>query len=203
MRTAALAADAAELTFVAIGHRVVHGGPEFDRPTLIDDEGPRRSGTLRVACAAAPAEQPRADPPPAASASRRCRRSPVSTPPSTAAIAAIADRYAIPRALYDEGVRRYGFHGLSYEYVADRLREVAPESRTAASSSPISAAAPRCARIARRPQRREHDGLHRARRPADGHAPRPARSRRRALPSSREGHDAGRGVRISSTTNAA
>ena len=38
-----------------------------------------------------------------------------------------ADCYALPRALYDEGVRRYGFHGLSYEYVAGRLREVAPE----------------------------------------------------------------------------
>ena len=37
------------------------------------------------------------------------------------------DCYALPRALYDEGVRRYGFHGLSYEYVAERLRTVAPE----------------------------------------------------------------------------
>ena len=36
------------------------------------------------------------------------------------------DCYALPRALYDEGVRRYGFHGLSYEYVAERLRTVAP-----------------------------------------------------------------------------
>jgi acetate kinase len=39
----------------------------------------------------------------------------------------VADRYAIPEALYDEGVRRYGFHGLSYEYIARRLREVAPD----------------------------------------------------------------------------
>ncbi len=56
------------------------------------------------------------------------------------------DCYALPRALYDEGIRRYGFHGLSYEYIADRLPEVAPEVAPAASSSPISAAAPRCAR---------------------------------------------------------
>jgi acetate kinase len=39
----------------------------------------------------------------------------------------LADRYAIPEPLYAEGVRRYGFHGLSYEYVAGRLREIAPD----------------------------------------------------------------------------
>jgi len=38
-----------------------------------------------------------------------------------------ADCFAIPRTLYDEGVRRYGFHGLSYAYIAQRLPEVAPE----------------------------------------------------------------------------
>jgi acetate kinase len=40
---------------------------------------------------------------------------------------AIADHYAMPERFYEEGVRRYGFHGLSYEYIADRLRQVAPE----------------------------------------------------------------------------
>jgi acetate kinase len=39
----------------------------------------------------------------------------------------VADRYAIPEELYAEGVRRYGFHGLSYEYIAARLPDVAPE----------------------------------------------------------------------------
>jgi acetate kinase len=38
----------------------------------------------------------------------------------------LADRYAIPEALYEEGVRRYGFHGLSYEFIAGRLWQVAP-----------------------------------------------------------------------------
>ena len=33
----------------------------------------------------------------------------------------VADHYAIPERLYAEGVRRYGFHGLSYEYIAERL----------------------------------------------------------------------------------
>ena len=39
----------------------------------------------------------------------------------------VADRFAIPEALYAEGVRRYGFHGLSYEYIAGSLQEIAPE----------------------------------------------------------------------------
>ena len=39
----------------------------------------------------------------------------------------MADRFAIPDALYREGVRRYGFHGLSYEYIAGALAERAPE----------------------------------------------------------------------------
>ena len=40
---------------------------------------------------------------------------------------AVADRFAIPDALYREGVRRYGFHGLSYEYIAGALAEHVPE----------------------------------------------------------------------------
>jgi acetate kinase len=39
----------------------------------------------------------------------------------------VADRFAIPEPLYAEGVRRYGFHGLSYEYISRRLGDVAPE----------------------------------------------------------------------------
>jgi acetate kinase len=39
----------------------------------------------------------------------------------------VADRYALPESLYAEGVRRYGFHGLSYEYIADRLPAAASE----------------------------------------------------------------------------
>ena len=78
---------------------------------------------------------------------RPCRRSPASTPPSTAAMPRTPTATPCRARFYDEGVRRYGFHGLSYEYIAERLREVAPEHRrAAASSSPISAAAPRCAR---------------------------------------------------------
>jgi acetate kinase len=39
----------------------------------------------------------------------------------------VADRYAIPEQLYQDGVRRYGFHGLSYEYITRSLPTVAPE----------------------------------------------------------------------------
>ncbi|MGL5447982.1 MAG: acetate/propionate family kinase, partial [Rhabdaerophilum sp.] len=38
----------------------------------------------------------------------------------------VNDTFALPRALYDEGVRRYGFHGLSYEYIAAELARIAP-----------------------------------------------------------------------------
>ena len=43
----------------------------------------------------------------------------------------VADHYAIPRRLHDEGIRRYGFHGLSYEYVTKTLPKVAPEIASA------------------------------------------------------------------------
>jgi acetate kinase len=38
----------------------------------------------------------------------------------------VADTFALPRSYYDEGIRRYGFHGLSYEYISRRLRESDP-----------------------------------------------------------------------------
>ena len=39
----------------------------------------------------------------------------------------VSDTYALPRSYYDEGVRRYGFHGLSYEYIMRKLRSIAPQ----------------------------------------------------------------------------
>jgi acetate kinase len=42
----------------------------------------------------------------------------------------VADAFALPRHLYEEGIRRYGFHGLSYEFIARRLRTVAPTLST-------------------------------------------------------------------------
>ena len=102
---------------------------------------------------------------------------------------AVADHYAIPERFYDEGVRRYGFHGLSYEYVAERLREVAPDVATGACDRRASRQWRVDVRTGQRPQRRKHDGLHRARRNSDGHAARADRSRRRALSAHRKRHE--------------
>jgi acetate kinase len=111
---------------VAIGHRVVHGGPDLAAPVLVDEAVMERLARLADARAAAPAEQPRADPP-SCEIDPGCRRWPASTPPSTAAMPARPTGMPCRRSFYDEGVRRYGFHGLSYEYVADRLAAEAPE----------------------------------------------------------------------------
>ena len=59
-------------------------------------------------------------------APRSCRRLPASTRRFIAAIAPSRIIMRIPERFYAEGVRRYGFHGLSYEYIAHRLRDVAP-----------------------------------------------------------------------------
>ena len=91
---------------------------DYDRPVLVDGSVLARSRALCVAGAAAPAQQPCADPRAARPAFPTCRRSPASTPRFIAATAPLADHYAIPEHLYEEGVRRYGFHGLSYEYIA-------------------------------------------------------------------------------------
>lgn len=110
----------------AVGHRVVHGGAGFVAPALIDDGVLAR---LQALVPLAPLHQPNNLAP---IRSIRARRPAL---PQVACFdtafhrghAPVVDRFAIPRALYDEGVRRYGFHGLSYEYIAGRLREVAPE----------------------------------------------------------------------------
>ena len=117
---------------IAVGHRVVHGGPEYDQPILIDDEVLVAPRALRAARAAASAEQPRADPRAPRALARSCRRSPASTRRFTAPIMRWRTTTRFPRRFYAEGVRRYGFHGLSYEYVAGRLRRSRPRSRRAA-----------------------------------------------------------------------
>jgi acetate kinase len=110
----------------AIGHRVVHGGPDFSEPTVIDDAVIER---LEKFTPLAPLHQPNNLAPIRAVRERQERLLQVAcfdtafhrTHPD------IADRYALPEQFYAEGVRRYGFHGLSYEYIAGRLAEVAPE----------------------------------------------------------------------------
>ena len=95
--------------------------------------------------------------------------------------------FALPRELSDAGIRRYGFHGLSYDYVSSRLRESPPIRRTSASSSLTSETA-QPVRRRQGQERGKHDGLHRGRRPGYGHSLRLDRSRRAHLFNRRKGH---------------
>jgi acetate kinase len=115
-----------QLDLVAVGHRVVHGGPQYVRPMLVDGEV---LTNLERYVSLAPLHQPN-NLAPIRSLLARYRDLPQVACFDTAfhrGHSPVADHYAIPEHLYAEGVRRYGFHGLSYEYVAQRLREVAPD----------------------------------------------------------------------------
>jgi acetate kinase len=110
---------------VAVGHRVVHGGPQYDAPVLVDTDVLAR---LERYVPLAPLHQP-SNLAPIRSLLARSPELPQVACFDTAfhrSHGPLADRYAIPERLYEEGVRRYGFHGLSYEYIASRLPEVAP-----------------------------------------------------------------------------
>ena len=124
-RTGAWLREAHKVQPVAVGHRIVHGGPAFDRPVLIDDSV---MAQLEQYTSLAPLHQPNNLAP------IRSIRSLFPNIPQVACFdtafhrghTAITDHYAIPERYYAEGVRRYGFHGLSYEFIASRLKEVAP-----------------------------------------------------------------------------
>ena len=110
---------------VAIGHRVVHGGPDYDAPVLIDDSV---LGRLERYVPLAPLHQPN-NLAPIHSIRQRFPDLPQVACFDTAfhrGHTAIADHYAIPESYYEEGVRRYGFHGLSYEFIAGSLPQIAP-----------------------------------------------------------------------------
>jgi len=110
---------------LAAGHRVVHGGTRFVAPVLVDQAVLE---ALEALTPLAPLHQPHNLAPIRALAAAR---------PGLAQVACFdtafhatmpdeASRLALPRAISDSGVRRYGFHGLSYEYIARRLGVVAP-----------------------------------------------------------------------------
>jgi len=111
---------------VAVGHRVVHGGPLYGAPVLVDDSVLEY---LERLTSLAPLHQPNNLAP------IRALRQRAPGLPQVACFdtafhrrhSEIADRYAIPESLYKEGVRRYGFHGLSYEYIASQIPHRAPE----------------------------------------------------------------------------
>jgi acetate kinase len=112
-----------KIRLVAVGHRVVHGGPDYDCPVVVNKDVLAR---LERLSSLAPLHQPNNLAP--------IRRL-LTAQPELLQVACfdtafhrthspVADHYAIPERFYQEGVRRYGFHGLSYEYIAGRLRDL-------------------------------------------------------------------------------
>jgi len=106
---------------LAVSHRVVHGGTTHVAPVLIDDA---QVVALERLVPLAPLHQPHN------LAGVRAAREAFPGVPQIACFDTafhrhhgfVADTFALPRRYYDEGIRRYGFHGLSYEFIARRLR---------------------------------------------------------------------------------
>ena len=109
----------------AVGHRVVHGGLAYDAPVLVDA---RVLAQLETLVPLAPLHQPHN----LAPIRRLLERAP--DIPQVACFDTafhrtqpeIAQMFALPYELHVAGVRRFGFHGLSYEYIASQLRSIDP-----------------------------------------------------------------------------
>ncbi|MDE2385095.1 MAG: acetate/propionate family kinase [Alphaproteobacteria bacterium] len=120
-----LRARLGELDVAAVGHRIVHGGISFVAPTLLD------ANTLQALEALvpfAPLHQPH---------NLAGVRAAIAAFPKARQVACfdtafhrnhpfVNDTFALPRVFYEKGVRRYGFHGLSYEFIASELHRIAP-----------------------------------------------------------------------------
>ena len=112
-------------TLAAVGHRVVHGGRDFTAPVLLTAEILRQLDALTPL---APLHQPHSLAPVRALTALRPGLPQVACFDTAfhRTMPAVATRFALPRGYEAEGVRRYGFHGLSYEFIARTLREKAP-----------------------------------------------------------------------------
>jgi len=119
---------ASDIKIEAAGHRVVHGGLAYDRAVRIDEHV---IADLEQLTPLAPLHQPH---------NLAAIRALAEVAPGLPQVACfdtafhrtqprVAQLFALPRALIESGVRRYGFHGLSYEYIAYRLPHYAPEAR--------------------------------------------------------------------------
>ncbi|MEL6967840.1 MAG: acetate/propionate family kinase, partial [Pseudomonadota bacterium] len=110
---------------VAVGHRIVHGGVDFAGPVILDDTA---MASLDALTPFAPLHQPHN------LAGVYAARAMFPTVPQIGCFDTafhrthpwVNDTFALPRKLYDQGVRRFGFHGLSYEYISQRLDQIAP-----------------------------------------------------------------------------
>jgi acetate kinase len=109
-----------------VGHRVVHGGRDFAAPVRVDGAV---MAALEKLIPLAPLHQP---------FNLAAIEAIAKTAPHVRQVAcfdtafhrtqpALAELFGLPLKFAEEGVRRYGFHGLSYEYVSGRLKEIAPE----------------------------------------------------------------------------
>lgn len=113
-------------SLAAVGHRIVHGGPDHAAPAVIDDA---LLADLERLVPLAPLHQPH---------NLAGVRAALGAFPEAVQVAcfdtafhrghsALQQAFALPRRFFDAGVRRYGFHGLSYESVAARLQRDHPE----------------------------------------------------------------------------
>jgi len=111
-----------------VGHRVVHGGPGYQAPGRVT---PDLLESLEAIVAIDPDHLPQA---------LRTIRLIDRRFPSIPQVACfdtafhrtmppVAQRYPLPKRYWEAGVRRYGFHGLSYEFVSERLRALDPGAR--------------------------------------------------------------------------
>lgn len=121
-----LAETQRDMRLVAAGHRVVHGGGRYTQPVRIDAEVLR---DLEALVPLAPLHQPH---------NLAAIRAVLELQPDLPQVACfdtafhrsqpdVAQSFALPRSLTDTGVKRYGFHGLSYEYVASVLPTLSPQ----------------------------------------------------------------------------
>lgn len=109
----------------AVGHRIVHGGPDFSGPVELTDDVYAKLDQLTPL---APLHQPRCLAPVRTIGAIRPDLIQIACFDTAFhhGLAPPVSRFAIPRPYEKRGVRRYGFHGLSFEYVARRLADIAP-----------------------------------------------------------------------------
>jgi len=111
-----------KLSIAAVGHRIVHGGLEFTAPQRLDSDVLAALAKLRPF---APIHQVHnlAGVEAAAAAFPDALQYGCFDTAFHRTHPWVSDAFALPRSYYDEGVRRYGFHGLSYEYIQSALKE--------------------------------------------------------------------------------
>jgi len=116
---------APEMRVVAVAHRIVHGGTRYTQPVRLDDAALAFLATLEPL---APLHQPHNLAGVRALRQRYPELMQVGCFDTAfhAGMPELEHRYALPEKLYEQGVRRYGFHGLSYDYVSHSLLHTSP-----------------------------------------------------------------------------